>query len=65
MSELGRAFDAAQQRWDGMTEEDVYGPEVDLPEPDPHAHRWPRREAAIKRLANIKARKAALEINSD
>jgi hypothetical protein len=25
VSALGPAFDAAQQRWDGMTEDDVYG----------------------------------------
>lgn len=36
MSRLGPAFDAAQQRWDGMTEDDVYG--ADETEEVAHAH---------------------------
>lgn len=40
MSELGRSFDAAQKRWDNLSEDDVYGPEQPTPEQQRILDKW-------------------------
>jgi hypothetical protein len=42
-------------------EADYYDGPDDEPDPDPDAHRWPRREAAIKRLTRWRERRAATQ----
>lgn len=40
MSNLGPAFDAAQQRWDNLSEDDAYGPEQTSPEQKRILDKW-------------------------
>lgn len=43
MSRLGPAFDAAQQRWDNLSEDDVYGPELQPQDEDFEEEMYERR----------------------
>lgn len=40
MSGFGPIFDAAQRRWDNLSEDDVYGPEQPTPEQQRILDKW-------------------------